>query len=214
MKRAFLLSAALVATAAPVQAQLFFFPDYAAPSAFGTPSTFIAATYGRGLNDASGKLDAYGAVVGRTGMGQRFTILGGAGLVDGPESELTFGGAIGADLLQPASTTQVSVQGGIGYFGVDVGGGETLTTLRFPIGVALKTMVEGPTANVMPFVMPKVNISRASLAGTSATETDFGASGGVSVTLPSGFGVHSAIDVLAAEETIWTIGVGAHYLLP
>lgn len=213
MKRSLLLALGLLAAPSLVSAQLFGIPNYAAPSAFGTPATFLAASYGRGLNDASGKLDAYSAAVGRSGLGNRFTILGGVGMIDAAETEYTFGGAVSADLLQPASATQVSVQGGVGYLGVDALGG-TLTTLNFPIGVALKYNIPGPTATVTPWVMPRANIMRMSLGGVSSTETDFGASAGFGLTLPNGFGAHSAIDLLAADENTWTVGVGIHYVMP
>lgn len=213
MKRTFVLTLGLAVLPTLVSAQLTGIPNYAAPSAFGTPSTFIAASYGRGVNDASGKADAYGAVIGRSGLGERFTAFAGVGMVDMGDMEYSFGGAVSADLMQAASATQVSVQGGIGYLGVDVLG-ETLSTLTFPIGVALKRNIPGPTATVTPWVMPRLNIARASYSGSSNTETDFGASAGFSVTLPSGFGVHSAIDMWAADPNIWTLGVGAHYVLP
>jgi hypothetical protein len=213
MKRSLLLALGLLAAPSLVSAQLFGIPNYASPSAFGTPSTFLAATYGRGLNDASGKLDAYAAAIGRSGLGNRFTVVGGFGMVDAAESEWTFGGSVSADLLQPASATQVSVQGGVGYMGIDALGG-TLTTLNFPIGVALKYNIPGPTATVTPWVMPRANIMRMSLGGNSSTETDFGASAGFGLTLPNGFGAHSAIDLLAADQNSWTVGVGIHYVMP
>jgi hypothetical protein len=212
MKRALLMTLCLAAVAVPVEAQLWFFPDYAAPSAYGMPASFVAATYGRGMNDASGKLDAYGAVVGRSGLGDRFTVMAGLGMIDDVDSEWTFGGAVSADLLSGGGNAQVSIQGGIGYLGIDVGG-ETLSSMRFPIGVALKTRMEGPTATVTPWVMPRLNISRISFMGESESETDFGASGGFSVTLPGGFGVHTALDLLAANSNIWQLGVGVHYLI-
>lgn len=210
MKRVLLMTLGLAAVAVPAEAQLWFFPDYAVPSAYGMPATFVAGTYGRGLNDASGKVDAYGAVVGRSGLGNRFTVLGGAGMVDGGgDSEYTFGGAVGVDVLPAGGSAQVTVQAGIGYMSID-----PVTFTRFPIGVALKTQIEGPTANVTPWIMPRINISRVSSGGTSASETDFGGSAGFAVTLPGGFGVHTALDLLAADENAWTLGVGLHYLLP
>ena len=199
-------------TAASADAQLWFFPDYAVPSAFGTPSSFVAGTYGRGLNDVSGKLNAYGLIVGRTGLGERISVMAGAGLIDDVESEWTIGGSVGVDVLEADATTQLSVQGGVGWLDVDFLG-ETLTTLRFPIGVALKRRIEGESASVTPWVMPRLNISRVSGLGSSDTEADFGASAGVGVTMTSGFGLHAALDVLAANSTVWFVGVGAHYVI-
>jgi hypothetical protein len=62
--------------------------------------------------------------------------------------------------------------------------------------------------------MPRANIMRASFGGVSSTETDFGGSAGFGLTLPNGFGAHSAIDLLAADENVWTVGVGIHYVMP
>jgi hypothetical protein len=213
MKRSLLLALGLLAAPSMVSAQLHGIPNYAVPSAFGTPATFIAATYGRGMNDASGKLDTYGAVVGRSGLGGRFTAFAGGAMIDAAESEWTFGGAVGADLMQAASATQVSVQVGLGHLSEDFAG-NTWTTLNIPIGVALKRNIPGPTATVTPWVMPRLNVMRMSYAGNSETETDFGASAGFSVTLPGGFGAHSALDLLAADENVWQLGVGIHYVLP
>ena len=209
MKRSLVLTLGLAMLAAvPVQAQLTNFPVYAAPS--GGPATYLGLTYGRGMNDASGKLDAYGAFVGRSGVGGRASIFAGLGMLDiDPESEWTFGGGVGVDVLPAGGSAQVSIQGGVGYFSPG-----TATLLTFPIGVALKGNIEGPTATVAPWVMPRLHISRVS-NGTSATETDFGVSGGFAVTLPSGFGIHTALDLTAVDPSnVWLLGVGLHYMMP
>ena len=209
MKRALLMSLGLVAVAVPVEGQLFNFPVYATPS--GAPATFVAGTYGRGLNEDSGEFDAFGGAVGRTGIGGRTTVVAGFGYVDFPtEAEWTFGGNVGVDMLQPDGSAQVTIQGGIGYLGVDVGG-ETLTTLHFPIGLAIKGNMSGPSADVAPWIMPRLSIVQVSYLDESETETEFGVSGGVSVTLPSGFGAHTAIDLLNTDPSLWTLGVGVHY---
>jgi hypothetical protein len=209
MKRTLVLTLGLLtATAVSVEAQLAFFPVDALPS--GSPATFFGATYGRGMNDASGKLDAYGAFIGRTGVGNRATLAAGVGMIDAAESEWTFGGAVGVDVLPAGGSAQLSLQTGLGYFSpvTDV------STMHIPVGVALKGMVEGPTADVQPWVMPRLSIIRTSVGDFSDTSTEFGVSGGVAVTLPSGFGFHTSVDVLAADATQWLLGVGVHYLMP
>jgi hypothetical protein len=45
-------------------------------------------------------------------------------------------------------------------------------------------------------------------------ETDFGASGGLGFTTAGGFGVHVAIDLLARDPNIFTLGAGVHYVIP
>lgn len=208
MKRISVLTIGLAMMAAvPVQAQLTGFPVDALPSAGDMPATFLGATYGRGLNDASGKLDAYSAFLGRTGIGNRATIAAGVGMIDAAESEWTFGGAIGVDLLSAGGSAQVSLQTGVGYFSPI----DDVSALHIPVGVALKGMVEGPTANVMPWVMPRISILRSSVGDLSDTSTEFGASGGVALTLPSGLGFHTSIDLLATDPSAWLLGVGVHY---
>jgi len=208
MKRILMMSLCLVTVAVPVEAQLYNFPVYATPS--GEPATFVAATYGRGLNEDSGKLDAFGGAVGRTGIGGRTTVVGAFGYVDFPsEGKWTFGGDVGVDMLQPGGSAQVTIQGGIGYISFDTDD----SSLHFPIGLAIKGNVTGPSADVAPWIMPRLSIVRSSFLGESDTSTDFGISGGVGLTLPSGFGAHTAIDLLNSESNIWTIGVGVHYVI-
>jgi hypothetical protein len=212
MKRILALTLGLALMAVPAEAQLFNFPVYSLPSASDAGATFIAATYGRGLNDGSGKQDAYGAFVGRSGIGGRATIGVGGGMIDSsPDSEWTFGGAVGVDLLQTGSAA-VSIQSGVGYISFDLGTSD-LTTLHIPIGVAIKGMIEGPTATVVPWIMPRISIFRSSFASVSDTSTEFGASGGVSFTLPGGFGAHTALDLMATDPSSWLVGVGIHYLI-
>ena len=201
---------ATLATSAPVEAQMWFFPDYALPSSNGTPATWIAATYGRGLNDSSGKTDAFGGAIGRTT--EKLSFIGAVGSASGGgDSELTVGGGIGVDLLQRENST-VSIQGGIGWFSTEIFS-EDVTALRFPIGVAWKGSFQSPEALIAPWIMPRLNIARLSGGGESETETDFGASGGVAFTLPNGFGVHTALDVLVSDSELWYFGIGAHYLI-
>ncbi|HUF76379.1 MAG TPA: hypothetical protein VMM35_08875 [Longimicrobiales bacterium] len=210
MKRISVLTIGLAMIAAvPVEAQLFNFPNYAVPT--GAPATFIGAGYGTGLNDASGKLDAYGAAVGRTGIGNRATVAASLGMIDSaPDSEWTFGGLVGFDVLPAGGSAQVTLQAGVGHMSPG-----DLTFLQFPIGVALKGLMEGPTANVEPWVMPRLHYSRVSANGSSASSTDFGVSGGFSVTLPSGLGVHTALDLTAVDpDNVWMLGVGLHYMIP
>lgn len=195
----------MLVTVGQVEAQLWFFPDYAVPSSSGTPSTFIAGTFGRGLNADSGELSAFGAIVGRTG--EKVSFMGGIGMVDDIESEITIGGALGVDVVNGESAT-VSVQGGVGWMSPADG----LTLIRVPIGVAIKGNASG-TSPVTPWVMPRLNYSRVSFGGSSAGETDFGASGGLSYNTPGGFGVHAALDALFANNTLYTLGIGLHYLI-
>jgi hypothetical protein len=64
------------------------------------------------------------------------------------------------------------------------------------------------------WVMPRVHMSRLAVDGfDSEMETDFGASGGAGFTTASGFGFHAAIDLLAQDPSIFTLGAGVHYVI-
>ncbi len=193
--------------ALPASAQLWFFPDYAVPSMEEAPTTFIVGTYGRGLNAESLELDAFGGAVGRTG--ETVSFMGGLGLINGAvDDEITVGGSVGIDVVKGESMN-LGLQGGIGWYSPG-----DITSLRFPLGVAVKGSVESPEALIMPWVMPRIDIRRFSSDGASDTETDFGASAGVSFTFPGGFGVHTALDVLVLDGgEPWLFGIGGHYLI-
>lgn len=206
-------------TTAPVSGQLFNFPDYALLSADGAPSTFVAGSYGRGLNDNSGKLNAVSAMVGRSAGALSFA--GGFGYVDSPlESEWTLGGSASYDLLDSSAPAQLALQTGLGWIKLPTGGVTTddITMLRIPVGLAVKGNMSSSSAKITPWVMPRLNIVRASAGGASSTETDLGASAGIAISMPSGFGVHAAFDVLhvsaaGASMQQYVFGVGAHYML-
>lgn len=198
----------LLVGALPASGQLWFFPTYAVPSTSDGPSTFLAGTYGRGLNHISGELDAFGAVVGHSGSIASF--MGGLGLVTGgADDELTLGGAVGVDVAETESLT-LGLNGGVGWMGP----GDS-NIWRFPIGLAVKGFAQSPEATIQPWVMPRVDIRRVSTTLGSDTDTDFGASAGVGFTLPSGFGVHTALDVLFGDlDEVWLFGIGGHYVIP
>lgn len=204
---AVLATAALsLAMAVPATAQSFFIPDYALPSASGMTGGFVAGGFARGIGDDSGEQSVFGGAVG--GFFNRVTIMGQAGYVASDVEELTFGGAISVDILPPeTSSLQVAIQGGFGY--IDPG----ITLFRVPIGVAFKGNVRSESATVVPWAMPKIVITRAG-DPISETETDFGASGGIGITLPSGIGFHGALDVMFEGDSSTPIlfGVGVHYL--
>lgn len=198
---------ALAWFAVPATGQMVGFPNYAVPFS-ETPSTWLAASWGTGLNDDSGKANAFGGVIGRAG--QKVSFQGGLGLVsDEGESDLTFGGAAGFQLLA-AEAASVSVQGGIGYYAPV----EDVSALTFPIGVAVQGSIETGEAGITPWAMPRVNITRTSVLGESDTSTDFGVSGGLSFNFAGGFGVHTALDILFGDDRKPLLfGLGGHYVL-
>jgi hypothetical protein len=187
-------------------AQLFNFPFTTLRS--GVSATTIVAIFGRGLNEDSGKLSAFGVTVARSGIGGRFSIRGGAGLVDStPDSEMTFGGAVQARLSPATSPTALVVLAGVGYMKVD-----PVTLTRFPIGIGLtRVFTASSGTTISPGVTPRLEIGRASAGGVSTTETDFGASGGVTVRLPSGLGFGVQLDLTASDPNVWLIGGNVQY---
>lgn len=212
MKRSIVAAVAALglvfATSDQVAAQLTNFPVYAVPSANGNPSSFLSVAYGRGLNDWSGKQNAFGVAYGRTGMGDRVGVVIGAAMVNyDPDAKYTFGGNVGVDLLGADADVQIGVQGGVGYISL----ADEFSTTSVPIGVAVKGMEAGASANFGWWFMPRLQYTRVSVLGTSGSETDFGASAGASVAMPSGFGIHAAVDMLAAGENIWHGSVGLFY---
>jgi len=125
------------------------------------------------------------------------------------ESDISLGGAVGVDMVRSGSTT-VSAQGGIAWRSSD-----GVTGLRFPIGVALKGSIATSSAAITPWIMPRLNVVRYSASGESASQTDLGASGGLTFTFPGGFGIHTALDMLLLDnvDNPLTFGLGLHYLL-
>ena len=80
---------------------------------------------------------------------------------------------------------------------------------RFPVGLAIKGTVESGSSTLTPWVMPKLVVTR----GFGDTETDFGASGGLSTTGGGGFGMHAVLDAFFPDgDVALTFGVGLHYL--
>jgi hypothetical protein len=200
----------LLVSATAADAQLTNFPTYAVPSSFGMPTTFLSVDFGRGLNELSGKQNAFGVALGRSGMGDRVNVVVGAGMITyDPDSKYTFGGDVGIDLLAADSDVQIGVQAGVGY--ISIADGYSTTTV--PIGVAVKGSQAGESANFGWWFMPRLQYTRASFSGLSDSSSDFGASAGASISMSSGFGIHAAIDLLAADNNVWGGGIGAHYAI-
>jgi hypothetical protein len=212
MKRALLFAATLSTLAAPVQAQLTGIVTYALPVGGDAPATHLVGEYGRGLNEDSGKLNAFALIAGRTGIGGRGSVFVGASMLDAdPDAEYSFGLAGAVGVTQPTAPTQISVQAGVGYMSpVD-----DVTIWSVPVGVAIGRSMPQGGGSLNYWAMPRIHMTRVAISGfDSEMETDFGASGGLGFTTASGFGVHAAIDLVAADPNIWTLGAGVHYMIP
>jgi hypothetical protein len=83
---------------------------------------------------------------------------------------------------------------------------------RFPVGLGISLTVPNPALAIKPWIAPRVDIVRSSVAGVSSTETDFGVSGGVQLNLLTGLGLHATYDLMMSEpENRGIFGAGLHY---
>jgi hypothetical protein len=211
MKRSLFLSVGLIAASAlPAHAQLSGIVNYAVPVGGEMPMTHLVGEFGRGLNEDSGKLNAFALAVGRTGIGGRGSVFAGASMVDAPlESEYSFGAAGAVGVTQPTAPTQFSVQAGVGYSSPSDG----VTIWSVPVGVAIMRSMAQGSGTLDYWAMPRVHMTRVAIDGfDSEMETNFGASGGVGFTTASGFGFHAALDWLSADGgSPLGLGLGVHY---
>ena len=207
---------AALLVAAPAMGQLANHPVQALPLGDAAGSTFVAVQYARGLNTNSLKRNSFAAGVGRAM--EKVSFMGMAGYVLdyglAAQDELTLGANVAVHLLSDANTpVQVSVQGGLGWASIN-GVLNNTTILNFPIGIVLQGRPSGDATTVTPWVMPRLDIARASIGGISGTSTNFGASAGLGITMESGAGVHLALDYLnVAGGSPFGFALGGHYMV-
>jgi hypothetical protein len=202
----FSLAVLALAFAADVaSAQLEGLPAYNyAPAGAGVT---VSGMFGRGLNDASGKANSAGGMI--TYGADMFWVGGGASYFDFSEAKIvSFGGNAGVNLpLGPELPVKVAVVAGAGYWSKS-----GVNSLTVPAGVTLAINVPSPTLTVTPWISPQIRYLRVSAGGVSGSTTKFGGSGGLSVTLPMGFGFDVAIDytnISGASPLV--VGGGLHY---
>jgi hypothetical protein len=167
-------------------------------------------------NENAGKGTAFG-VSGRAGFGP----LGATAILstfnpDGPgSSDVAVGATVNYKIFGgPLVPLSVTLQGGIGYSKPESGllPGTDVTELHFPIGLGFALTIPNPALAIRPWIAPRLDIVRASVSGTSDSETNFGISSGLELNLLTGFGVHAAYDRVFAEGGDPSVfGVGAHY---
>jgi len=195
MKRIIGLTAALamLLTAAPVAAQVYGNPVYV-PVGVGTGIN-IAGDVAKGTNDASWKTMYYGARAS-VGFGSFYasaavgSVKPDSALSDGAGSQTGFGGTLGYHILAlPMTPIKVSAQAGAGY----IKEGD-YKQMDFPIAVALGVSLPGPLG-ITPWVAPRLHIRSADDGVNSETDTWFGASGGINVSIGM-IGIHLAADYL------------------
>jgi hypothetical protein len=167
-------------------------------------------------DDNAGKGTAFG-VSGRFGFGA----LGATAILstfdpDGPgSSDVSVGATLNYKIFGgPLVPLSVTLQGGIGYAKPENGllPGNDATELHFPIGVGFALTIPNPALAIRPWIAPRVDITHASVSGTSDSQTNFGLGAGLELNLLNGFGLHAAYDrvfVDGGDPSVF--GLGAHY---
>ena len=209
----FACMAAALLLATPAMGQLHNFPVHARSQGPSEGSTWVAASGARGLNDNSGKQNAFGASAGRNIEKVSYAVH--AGYVASDIEELTLAASVAVHLLSDDSTpVQVSLQSGLGWINA------TATVLSFPVGIAIAGRPSGSGTSVRPWVMPRLDMRRqgevtlGAITVPSSTTTDIGASAGVTITSEGGAGVHLAVDWVNVEGgSPFIVGVGVHFAL-
>ncbi|MCH7876413.1 MAG: hypothetical protein IH965_14115 [Gemmatimonadetes bacterium] len=199
--------------AAPASAQVFGMPVDFRP--VGTGVT-IHGGIGRGVNDSSGKITSAG---GGVTIGLPSFQIGAAvsrwGLKTGEPKEISFGGHAAFKLpLPPATPVSLSIGAGVGVVSTDITTTESVTSIFVPVGLTLAINVPSPTLDVTPWISPQFRYSRTGAIGTDPSESnsDFGVSGGLSITLPMGFGFQGLFDYDNGSEA-FTVGGGVHFTI-
>jgi hypothetical protein len=187
-------------------AQLLGLPAYNyVPAAAGVT---VSGMFGRGLNNASGKLNSAGGMI--TYGQQMFWVGVGGSYADFSNAKVpSFGGNVGVNLpLGPSLPVKVAVVGGLGY--ASKNGAKSMTV---PAGVTLAIDVPSPSVSVTPWVSPGIRYLRVDPGtGTWASTTKFGLSGGLSVTLPMGVGADAVVDYTNISGASPLVGgIGLHY---
>lgn len=170
-------------------------------------------------NDDAGNGTAL-ALTGRVGFG----VLGVTAMVsqfnpDGPAGSATsVGGTANFRVFGgPLIPFSVTLQGGVGYEDVNLSSAVSGSRLggkrtRFPVGLGFALVIPNPALAIRPWLAPRLDVERVSLAGTTETDANFGISGGVELNLLNGFGAHAAYDWISRGSLKpSTFAIGAHY---
>jgi hypothetical protein len=211
------IALAMGLAAESASAQLAGNPVYAINPGVGIT---LAGDFGRGINDESGKTQFIG---GRVILGVPMLSFWVGGGVWDPrttlgDKETALGGGAAINLIKaPLLPVALTLQAG----GSTLSCGDDCSDIHLVAGPALRINVPTPGIGIEPWIMPRVHFSRLSFGGESATQTGFGASGGININLPMGLGFHAALDFASLPEvegllaipeaTPLTGGIGIHY---
>ena len=192
----FSIAVAALLVATPAMGQLLNYPITALPAGDADGATSIGAGWGRGLNEDSGKLNAFGVGITRAAETVSYSVAG----VYVNSSDIGLGGRLAYNGL----AENIGIQGGIEWKSPDAG-----TQMNFPIGISFS----GGSESVTYSVMPRVQFTRTSASSATTTDTDFGASAGIGFVTEGGVGLALSGDWLSGTSSI-LVGAAVYYQLP
>ena len=192
----FSIAVAALLVATPAMGQLLNYPITALPAGDADGATSIGAGWGRGLNEDSGKLNAFGAAVTRAAETVSYQFAGA--YVN--SSDIALKGTLAYNAL----AENIGIQGGIEWKSPDAG-----TQMNFPIGISFS----GGSESVTYSVMPRVQFTRATVSSATTTDTDFGASAGIGFVTEGGVGLALSGDWVSGTSSI-LVGAAVYYQLP
>ena len=193
----FSIAVAALLVATPAMGPLLNYPIVALPAGDADGATSIGAGWGRGLNEDSGKLNAFGAAITRAAETVSYQLAGA--YVNSSDI------ALKGTLAYHALAENIGIQGGIEWKSPDAG-----TQLNLPIGISFSGASE--SGSVSYSVMPRVQFTRTS-GTTTTTETDFGASAGIGFVTEGGVGLALSGDWVSGTSSI-LVGAAVYYQLP
>ena len=192
----FSIAVAALLVATPAMGQLTNYPVTVLPAGDADGATSIGAGWGRGLNEDSGKLNAFAAGVGRSAETVSYQLAGA--YVN--SSDIALRGTLAYNAL----AENIGIQGGIEWKSPDAG-----TQLNLPIGISFS----GGSGSVTYSVMPRVQFTRTSASSATTTDTDYGASAGIAFVTEGGVGLGLSGDWVSGTSSI-LVGAGVYYALP
>lgn len=213
--RCFAMVLALSLVGDQVAAQLAANPVYMSPK--GPNGLTLGFDFGTTVStDLADKANHIG---GRAILGLPFVKLGvGGGMWDagspGADKEFQFSGTAAISLFSPP-LVPVGIQAQVGAAYLSAGGG-ALKAFNVPLSIGVGVKPPTPGVSLELWGAPRFQITRSefTVLGTSVSSTDtgVGASAGVNLGMPTGLGLHAALDMLNMNSsTTIVLGVGLHY---
>lgn len=204
IRRALLTLGAVVSTAMPMTAQVLGLPVM-------NNGTSTGINLGADVGFANSNYFGGGTGVGaRASLGLGF--FGVTGMVShfSPKGEGDGASSVGAAgtlrlLGGPLVPFRVTMQAGIGRWSFS---GVHFT--HVPISLGISATIPNPAFAIKPWIAPRIDILHTDLAD-AGSETHFGISGGIDVSLLNGLSIRAAYDRVSADEgrpSIFSLGLG------